>query len=298
MKLMEYSTCEICGSNEYVFLISRSDRYSNEIFEYVQCVNCGLIYLNPRPSIHEIKKYYPMDYDAFDQTKLKDIRSINNYSIQLNYVEKYYKHKGSLLDIGCGIGGFLYSAKKRGWRVQGIEPNPIAVEMGKVLLGVNILTGSLEDVQLPDNFFDVITLWDVIEHLHHPEKTLMFCNKLLRDNGWIFFSIPNINSFDRYMFGEKWIGWDAPRHLYLFNQEHIKKMLSNAGFNFVDGRCITGGRGSFNLSMLSILDTRGAKIFQKIEHILNLFLFPYRRLSYILKRGPIIFYAAKKGVKF
>jgi SAM-dependent methyltransferase len=214
---------------------------------------------------------------------------------QLGFIEKHAHNPGQLLDIGCATGEFMSFTRQHGWNVSGIELVGKAAQIAREVHGLNVYQGPIESIALPENHFDVITLWDVLEHLPSPRTTLIHARRLLKPGGLLVFSIPNLTSFDRYIFGTSWIGWDAPRHLYLFSPDNLDQLMKIAGFSLIEKQCLTGGKGTFLLSLEQLLDGRkNASSLMKIASVLSIALWPYRQISYLLEKGPIITLAARK----
>ena len=277
-----------------------SDRFTGEKFQLATCSSCGLIYLPTRPSSSELEQYYPDDYEAYylidDKTGSRNWHLLRALNLQLNFVESQILHRGSLLDVGCATGNFLYIAQEQGWRVQGIEPIDKAAQLARDYYGLEVFTSSLTTADIPPSSFDVITMWDVLEHLPSPKLALRRSWELLKPGGIVVFSIPNLTSYDRFLFGKNWIGWDVPRHFNLFTQQTIRRLLAATGFEQNDSRCILGGKGTFFLSLDNFLEQK--KLWtglRKFYPLLSALLWPYRQFSYIVNRGPIITYAIRKS---
>lgn len=301
---MEKVICDLCGADAPIHLFNRKDRFSGREFEFVNCSNCGLIYLQSRPTQEELANYYPSDYEAYylideDSSGSHQWHLQRALNLQLDFVEQTISSKGNLLDIGCATGNFMKFAQDKGWQVFGIEPIEEAAKIARENYQLDVITGTLDSVYLDDESFDVITMWDVLEHLPSPKNTLIRCNNLLKADGILVFSIPNLISFDRYLFGDNWIGWDAPRHFNLFTESSISRLLEISGFEEVGKKCILGGKGTFLLSLDQLLgDGQLGSIIKPTYPVLSAALWPYRQISYQLNRGPIITYAfCKKGSK-
>ncbi|MAT42526.1 MAG: hypothetical protein CL609_09310 [Anaerolineaceae bacterium] len=281
------TNCDFCGSNKNFDFISTQDRFTNEEFQYVKCLRCGLIFLKHIPSKDEILRYYPNNYEAYSGIKKKKVLEKT-----IKYIKKYKNNPSSILDIGCSTGEFLEAIKFNGIKnVYGIELNEVISDIAKEK-GIKIVGSTIDDLQPNDRGYDIITLWDVFEHLPNPRSSLEKIFSILNPGGYLFMSIPNLDSFDRYIFGQKWIGWDAPRHLYLYDNKLIEKVLIESGFSFEFTHCITGAKGAFNLSMDKLI---GKSISDTITvRFLSLFLWPYRQISYLIKRAPVITVVAKK----
>lgn len=297
---MEHVRCSLCNADEPQSWLTLTDRFSGQIFELVKCGECGLVYSAERPSMDELPDYYPQDYEAYqlpqeDMSSSQAWHAGRMWEMQVSYIERFTEKRGKLLDIGCATGEFLNASRSRGWQVSGIELIEQTAQIAKERFGLEIFMGRLETTALPDNYFDVITLWDVLEHLPDPIAAFQHCYRLLSQNGLIVFSIPNLSSFDRYLFGRSWIGWDAPRHFTLFTLNTLRQAFSKTGFTLLDQRCFLGGKGTFLLSLdILLASRREAKLVKSLYPIISGLLFPYRQFSYLVKRGPILAVAARK----
>jgi 2-polyprenyl-3-methyl-5-hydroxy-6-metoxy-1,4-benzoquinol methylase len=140
----------------------------------------------------------------------------------------------TLLDIGFGGGDFLELAKNAGWKVSGIDPDLVAVDLA-IKRGLNVRLGTVESVADMFESFDVITMNHVIEHIHDPFKTLQIVYKLLKPGGFLWLSTPNILSFGHKHYRSNWLGLDPPRHLVLFNWAALEKLLHKIGFRNIYG---------------------------------------------------------------
>lgn len=222
--------CNLCNSNKYKILYEtkKEEKYSyysgSNFGRIVKCCNCGLIYKDPVEK--DLKEKYGR-LDDKDYLKSKEAR-IEKFKIDLSKIEEYKKN-GKLLDIGCGHGLFLEVAKSKGWDGCGIELSKEACRYGRNL-GLNIINKSLEEARFREDSFDVITLWDVIEHVEKPSEILRLSNSILKKKGIIVFSTPNIGSLFAKIMGKKW--WNLMNmHLYYFDRKTIKRILEKNGFS-------------------------------------------------------------------
>lgn len=301
---MEYVCCDLCGADDSTPFLTRTDRFSRATFHYVRCRRCGLIYLNPRPDATEILKYYPVNYEPYQplysKRGLEPWLKRRGWKMLVRFILKYQTN-GRLLDIGCATGEFLKEIQARGFDAYGVEINNSAAAIAQRVYGLRVFVGPLAEFVASEGAFDVVTMWDVLEHLPSPRSSLQQIYRWLRDGGFLFFSIPNIHSLDARLFGAWWIGWDAPRHLYLFPTATIKRLLQNTGFDIVDMRTFLGGPGSFWLSCQFILHrVFGAKKFplsglSQIGRLLTFVLiWPYKEICYLFNLGPIVTVVARK----
>ena len=289
----------MCGSGESSPFFKRVDRFTGRTFQFVSCQDCGLIYLDPRPTQSELPEYYPQDYEAYYLTE-SNTHSAEQWhqqralNMQLDFVQKMAPGGVRLLDVGCATGNFMRTARDHGWEVTGVELIEPAARVAREHYGLDVRSGSVETADLPEAYFDVITLWDVLEHLPSPQKALKSIHQLLEPGGVVVFSIPNLVSFDRYLFGKHWIGWDAPRHFNMFTEATVKQLFEQTGFEFIRRSCFLGAKGTFQLSLNQLMDNKQSSTMNKLYPILSAFLWPYRKIAYLLDRGPIITFAGGK----
>ena len=230
---MERVSCNLCGSLETRLLFRTSDlQLKNEgVFNLVQCQQCGLVYLNPRPTKASIARYYQHYHDRSTNDAWLERRQLE----KLREVERY-REAGRLLDVGCGKGSFLRAARDRGWRCFGVEISPQASNDAR-RMGLDVTTGGFEYVDYPDNFFDVITMYHVLEHLHDPREALGKAYQLLKSGGLLVVAVPNFDSLQAKIFRQRWYHLDAPRHLYHFTPRTLKMLLHDeAGFKVLETR--------------------------------------------------------------
>jgi 2-polyprenyl-3-methyl-5-hydroxy-6-metoxy-1,4-benzoquinol methylase len=138
--------------------------------------------------------------------------------------------RGRILDVGCGNGHFLGVVRRLGWLGYGVEIDTIAAAAARGR-GCEILGSQLGDLSHSyDQFFDVITLSHVIEHLHDPVSALRHCRRLLKQGGYVWIETPNTDSVGYEIYGGYWRGLEPPRHLVLFNSRSLRSCLQRAGF--------------------------------------------------------------------
>ena len=219
---MEPVVCDLCGADIPRHYLTTTDRFTGSAFNLDMCSNCQLVYLNPRPTLLELEGLYPEDYEAYQHSRNYDSATANWHvkqalHKQLSYVDQYRPERGKLLDVGCATGNFLVRARDFGWQVFGIEIIEKAAQIAREQLGESLISPDLETTNLLPGSLDVVTLWDVLEHMPNPKLIMQKIRDLLRPGGLVFFSIPNLDSLDRRLFKTEWIGWDAPRHFTLYS---------------------------------------------------------------------------------
>jgi 2-polyprenyl-3-methyl-5-hydroxy-6-metoxy-1,4-benzoquinol methylase len=212
------------------------------------------MYLNPRPTIEEMARYYPNDYHAYkvDEHLSVITRLDHHYGIikRCRAVMAYASSKGGrILDIGCSTGSFLDAMRRRGWEPYGVEINAGAANYAREHIGLNVFAGTLIDAHYPDAFFDVVTLWNVLEHLHQPQATLFEIGRIIRQEGLLVISLPNPDCIEAKIFGRYWAGLDAPRHLYIYSRHTLQQALARAGFVIKKITSFTGRHHVLALSL-------------------------------------------------
>lgn len=211
------------GSGEY-YKITQSSGERNNI---LRCEGCGLIFQEPGTDKSKILDWYALGKD--DQYLNEFENRVKNAKRILSTLSKNGTGK-KLLDVGCSTGILLYAAKEMGYEIYGIEPSKWAVDYIKIQLGFeNIFCGGLEAYPVQENYFDVITLLDVIEHFPNPHQSLEIINRLLKPQGKIIILTPDIGSVIARFFKSRW--WCIiPEHLFYFSRETLKTLLEQTGF--------------------------------------------------------------------
>jgi len=234
--------CPSCSSNELKHPIEIKDHsVSGEVFTLITCSGCGLLFTLNAPAAHEISRYYQSDAyishtdgnaTLFEKVYQLVRRFTLNSKKQL-VERRVLLKKGSLLDIGCGTGAFLFTMKTAGWEVCGMEPDEGARAKASELTQTNIL--ELDQLAaIPSTSMDVISLWHVLEHVHDLPSMLNTIKRVLKHSGKVFIAVPNANAYDAGWYGTHWAAYDVPRHLYHFTPDSISKLLKQYGLTVVD----------------------------------------------------------------
>ena len=262
---MEETICRLCGANDTKLVYVEQDRLMKVpgTFHLVQCQQCGLLYLNPRPTMDEIGCYYPEQYGPYNvarenqQSPITRLDHSYGYWKRARLVHASHPQGGPLLDVGCATGDFLHMMRRMGpWKVQGVEVSTGAAQQARECYGLNVCAGELADAAYPDSHFDVITIWDVMEHVHDPARTLQEMHRILKPGGLAIIRVPNIATWDARLFGPYWVGLDAPRHLYIFSPTTLEAFLQKTGFRVQKMRPLMLGYSPFALSVEFWLDEK------------------------------------------
>jgi SAM-dependent methyltransferase len=229
---LETVACDLCGSTDSRPVMCVRDRMYDipGEFQLVRCQKCGLLYLNPRPDFASIGRYYPdLDYHAFHAIaglKAKLIKRLHDS--EAKSLLDGLSPNAHTLEIGCGTGDLLHALREHGADVVGIEPNDAAAALARNQRGLDVRTGILDNVSLDPAQFDLVLMKYSLEHVHSPSATLTTIRDLLKPGGRAVFWVPNAASLDARLFGQYWRGLDAPRHLYIFTPETMRKLFETA----------------------------------------------------------------------
>lgn len=217
--------CNLCDSKEIDILY----KFSNKRILF--CKNCGLIFSEINNL--KLKNYYNHTYAERIRDNFRIDMTNEEYAhLILKQILELVKI-GKILDVGCGAGYFLDYAKRLGWQIFGVELIEKNAKYAKEKFGLNVITGRLEDLDFPDNFFDVITMLDLIEHLVNPTAALSKINRLLKKDGLLCIETPNAGSIYHLLLKKKWISFAEDSHIYFFNRKNLEKILSKTGFHLV-----------------------------------------------------------------
>ena len=242
---MEYVACNLCGSNQtrLRFPSTVADDVLPTAVEafrctspgygrhhtIVQCKNCGLVYTNPRIDGSKILDSYEAVEDPL-YLEERDGRVLT-FERHLRPLEKVKAPPGKLLDVGAYTGVFVEIAAQHGWEAAGVEPSRWAVEQAREH-GLHMIEGTLATSGLADGALDVVTMWDVIEHVADPLGEMRQAQRLLKTGGLLVVHTMDIDSLFARVMGGRW-PWLMEMHIYYFTRRTLKAMLEQAGFMVV-----------------------------------------------------------------
>jgi 2-polyprenyl-3-methyl-5-hydroxy-6-metoxy-1,4-benzoquinol methylase len=224
----EEPNCLLCGQRNWQPLVEAPDFQAGTglVFAVVQCLECGLCFTNPRPTPSCLEHFYPGDYRPHQTSQQSQPRRGRLAGKRL----LPWHGQGRLLDFGCGGGDFLCRMRRQGWQVVGLDTSLATVRRLQQELGLNVLHGTLPHPDLQPASFDVITMWQSLEHVPQPRAVLAAARRLLTPSGKLYVAVPNIDSLAFRIFGSRWFALDLPRHLVHFTSVTLRAMLEQAGF--------------------------------------------------------------------
>ena len=241
----EWVRCNLCGADATDLYHRERLPYFDEtlVFEIVQCRRCGLVYTNPRLADHNAT-YLCGGRDETEGLAGHDRAKEQVFADALDEITQVREADdkqgpGRLLDVGCGSGHFLMLAEKRGLEVSGIEPAEASADYAEREYSLAVMHRSVLEVELPEASFDVITAWDVIEHVSDPQAVLQRCVRWLRPGGIMALRFPSARWQKlKGVVLHRWLASERPAfsptmHLYFFNEDTFARLAGCVGLEVV-----------------------------------------------------------------
>lgn len=153
-----------------------------------------------------------------------------------------FRERARVLDIGCGNGWWLNTLKERvkDWELWGIEISEKAAQYASKKFGINVFVGELHEAAFASNYFDFVTMWDTLEHIHNPIQLLKEIRRILKSDGFLFIICPSLDSLEYKLFRQHWFSLDIPRHYFNFSEKTLGTLLNKAKFDIVRVEKIRG----------------------------------------------------------
>lgn len=236
--------CNLCGSQRYKIVYTKNQNQNlnnpksytitqdvtSQPYEIVRCLDCGFVYtLSTEDRDSLLEEYNDMEEDKLylkeeHARRMAARRALKEISV--------LKRPGRLLEVGSATGFFLDEARRFGWEVMGIEPSRWAADYARCNFNLDIIVKSIEDATPPKGYFDAVVMLDVLEHLTDPKAVLKKIRRLLKDDGILYITTPDIESITSRIFRNRW--WGIKRHhLYFFSRKTLKALLDKTGFEII-----------------------------------------------------------------
>lgn len=224
--------CPICNESKNKRLGKKNS------FEIIKCKNCLTIYSKKTEA--SIKYFDYSNYYSEENLTVPDFIS----ELYRKIIREFESHRVNdrFLDIGCGAGILLDIARELDWNVTGVEVSKPAAEYLRKR-GLNIIEGTLEEANFPDDYFDVITCTEVIEHVTNPKEVLKEIARILNPKGILWMTTPHSSGLAGKLLGSKWSVVAPPEHLNLFSIKSLRMCLEEAGFK--NCRIVSNGFNPF-----------------------------------------------------
>lgn len=217
--MVTHKKCLICNSNRLKPIKGYESTY------LCKCKDCSFVFSERIPTEDELIKHY----EGYGRNDYLSPITIKRYNELLDEFEKYRK-TNRIIDVGCGIGYFLEVAKERGWEVYGTEFTDQAIKICESK-SIKMKQGILAPTNYPTEYFDIITSFEVLEHINNPQEELASFYKILRKGGLVYFTTPNFNSLLRYRLKDHYDVISYPEHLSYYTPATIKKVFKKLGFS-------------------------------------------------------------------
>ena len=261
--------CAYCGAKQSLRLYPTYS-ISGDSFYINRCLKCRAVFLCPSPTREQLDRAYDDSYYGKGQEKFTGrIERVLDYfrKTRAASVGKYIHPPAKILDIGCGNGRFLSYLINQGFEGYGIELPGKAAQRAEQIPGLKLKVGRLTPEDFCENFFDCICMWHVFEHLTEPKETLQIIKKILKQNGYLVMSLPNIDSMQSRLFGGKWLHLDPPKHLFFLGAKDLISEMKEFGFKLIRQRYFSLEQNPFGIqqSILNCLLSKREVLFEALK---------------------------------
>ncbi len=225
--------CNLCGSDSREHFVRK---------DLVRCQACSLVFVNSTPDLGQLGALYGEAYYRSENSR--ELGYTDYIADELN-IRRTARRRlrrlqrrvstGRLLDVGCATGFFLDEAQQAGWTTTGLDLSNFAVQYARQQFGLDAHHGTLESVSLPAESFDLVTMWDVIEHVPDPAESIRQAFRLLREDGVISLATPDVDSIPARVAGKSWVGYKlSGEHITFFSEKTLAQMLEVCGFEILE----------------------------------------------------------------
>lgn len=271
--LVAVDVCQVCGSRH------SERKFEDPPFDVRRCTNCGLVYVTPRMTAEDLERevysevYWksdkPREHGYADYAK-DEALYLKTFRRRLRFVQSHCPEPGRVLDVGCAAGYFLRVMRDAGWEVRGVELSPIAAEARRSLGDDAVFNGYLDAIpaereDFAKHSFDLITMWDVIEHVPDPQELLRQVRQLLKPGGTLILETQNVDSAFANLLGRRWHHYKHREHLYHFNRSTVREVLGQAGFAVQSTTASYGGK----YVSFSFIAERAARLHKAVSVLLS-----------------------------
>ncbi len=234
---VEVGQCQLCGSS------ARRTRFVDGPFQVLECTDCGLVYVTPRLHGEALTKVYGEGYWKSDNPKSRGYADyaraaslyLKTFRRRMRLVTRWARPGARVLDVGCAAGYFMQVMRDHGHDILGVEPSASIAKVAQQELGADrVFVGLLDQAPAERGYragaFDLVTMWDVIEHIPDPQATLRRVRQLLAPGGRLLLETQNVQSRWARLLGRRWHHYKHEEHLYHFTPTTIARLLGDCGF--------------------------------------------------------------------
>ena len=227
--------CAICSSDAARPVFRKAG------YQLVRCAVCDLVYVANPPTAEELARIYSFASGYHSKLQSRRLERLHTAEARAHQaIISAHAAPGRVLDVGCSVGSYLQEARDAGWDAVGLEFSKDSSEVARSQHGLEVITGTLDDQPFSEASFDLVTLWDVIEHVPDPLGTMAQVHALLKPGGLVAIATPNIDGlFPRVSYPlarllRYWPHPEPPHHLFQFSKRTLQRLLEDAGFELVE----------------------------------------------------------------
>ena len=275
--MQRLQNCPICNASSIVSFIKTTAQMhsSKELFNFDQCANCQLVFLNPRVNLDNLKDYYTSHYLPYRGSeawgKYSKLVEGSQKKLDLKRVKRVKEMcsvspKSLILDVGCGNPSFLKACQQElNCKTLGIDFSDEGwKEQSTLFKGLDLQVAEIKDLSL-NLKPDIITMWHYLEHDYTPLENLTYLKSIAKPSTTLIIEIPNFDSISRKKYNENWAGWHTPRHTSLFSPDNIKLLLDKSGWN-VSQLLTYGTLNPYLLFWMSEIEQKGIQWNKNMEN--------------------------------
>lgn len=225
--------CALCGSNNSRVYLNKDG------YDILRCNDCSFTFLDYEPDIFKIQEFYSNEYfqgisdgRGYENYEFSEIFLKKNFKRRIKHLNKYVT-SGNVLDLGCAYGFFL-SLLGGNFKAFGMDISDYALTVAKEKYNINTKIGPLGKNSYQSNFFSLITMWDVLEHIYNLKNDLLICHDILKEKGILALQTGNIQSLFAKVCRTKWHLYTVPEHLWYFSFDTLKKLAKDTGFEIIE----------------------------------------------------------------
>ncbi|MEO7522591.1 MAG: class I SAM-dependent methyltransferase [Ferruginibacter sp.] len=235
--MIHYKNCPVCKTENIHPAFSAIDfTVTKEEFSIWKCDHCTVMFTQDIPTQATIGRYYQSEnYVSHSDTQKGFINQLYHRIRKRTLVKKMQLvetetglKQGNILDVGCGTGAFLNTMQQAGWKTTGLEPDEGARKTAQASYNLKPLE-SQKIFELPQNNFNAVTMWHVLEHVHQLHEYIAQLKKVITKEGKIFIAVPNYTSYDASAYQAYWAAYDVPRLLYHFSPKSMAVLMDMHG---------------------------------------------------------------------
>lgn len=299
--------CKLCGTpHMQVMYPSAKDYITGESFAVWRCTACGVC----ATEIHtdDLSPYYPTKYRRYTPFILTILKTL--YRLRVARWSSQFSQPGYAYEMGCADGFMLDALRQKGWKVLGSERNDDMLVIAREN-GIPVFAGEPESLP-QEPTFDLIILFQVLEHLPEPAKTLKTLSALLKPGGRLVIGVPNHASWQAAVGREQWFHLDVPRHLFHYTPDALRQAMGRVGLTVVDVNHTSFEHDPFGWvqTILNRLDTRQNRLTRLLMRmdkpdpvnllhlllgcIIGLISIPISILSWVFVKGALMQVSAQK----